>query len=205
MPQDLTRLVLAAALAVVVPGCAAWGPGPERAAAERALASPEAVADRSFQRILTLRYGERTRRFLAAGHVCDGELLLSLLSPQGLEIVRLRHRRNGLDVVHERGLPRGLTPRSILADFQLIHWPARALRRAWVAPWALEVGPDYRQAMYRDRPRVRVHYAGEAWTAGVTLEDRARNYRLRVRPREHALGGCPGSSAGTAGAGEANA
>ncbi len=189
---------LVAALVLVTGGCAALGPWVGGPGEPRALASTDGVADRSFQQILTLHYDQRSRRFLAAGQVCDGELALALLTPQGLELLRLRYGRDGLEVVNERGLPPGLTARAILADFQLIHWPAAALRAAWAAPWTLQAGGGHRQALYRGEPQVRVRYAGDRWADAATLADRVSNYRLRVQPREHAVGDCGGSARGPA-------
>lgn len=194
MPQSLKALALTVAAVVVVPGCTSLPAMVPASAGARALAPPDAVGERSFQQILVLRYGSRSRRIIAAGQICDGELWMSLLTPQGVEMLRMRHRREGFEVVHERGLPRGLSPRSILADFQLVHWPAAALRRAWPSPWTLDTSPRHRQANYRGKPWVRVHYAGPPWSDAVRLEDRSRGYRLRVVPRQHDLGDCGGAA-----------
>jgi len=194
MPQDLICRATLAGLALLCTGCTASGPWPLGSHAQRALAPPDAVTERSFQQILTLDQGEHARRFIAAGHVCDAALMLALLTPQGIEVMRLRHSRDGLEIRHERGLPPGVTPTAILADFQLIHWPAPALRAAWAEPWALEIGPDHREASYRGQPRVRVRYTGARWTDPSTLEDARRGYRLRVETREHVEGDCGGSA-----------
>lgn len=126
--------------------------------------------------------GPQQRRLIAAGRICDGEMTLALLTPAGLPVLRLRYTGGRIEVMHRRGLPRGLTARAILADFQLVHWPADALRAAWGEAWSLRVTPGTRVALYRGEPRVRVAYGDGRWQGPVTLVHLRSGYRLSTTP-----------------------
>lgn len=152
---------------------------------ERALAPPSAVGDRSFQQVLTIRADGTERRLIAAGQIRDGVLVLALLTPEGVELLRLRQDRDGLDVRRERELPPGMTPRAIVADFQLIHWPAPALRAVWDGPWELSERSRRRILSYRGEPRARVAYRDRPWRGPVTLERLQYGYRLEVETLSH--------------------
>ena len=179
---------LSAVLALAVALLAACATPVERAAPpERALALPGTLESRSFQQVLTVRLGGRERQFLAAGELCADALVLVLLSPQGLELLRLRHGADGLEVHRRDALPPGLTPRAILADLQLVYWPAPALRAAWGEDWALRESPRSRVLVHAGRPVARVEYTGPAWRAPVTLAHEMLGYRLQVETIEHRL------------------
>lgn len=152
---------------------------------ERAPAPPSAAGERSFQQVLTIHADGTERRLIAAGQIRDGVLVLALLTPEGVELLRLRQDGDGLDVRRERDLPSGMTPSAIMADFQLIHWPASALRAAWKEPWDLAERPRQRILSYRGEPRVRVDYADRPWRGPVTLEHLQYGYRLEVKTLTH--------------------
>ena len=181
MPARLSA-VLALALGLLT-ACAT--PGGRAPLPERALASPGAVASRSFQQILTVHFAGDERRLLAAGEVCADSLLLVLLNPQGLELLRLRHDTDGLEVHRRQTLPRGLTARAILADLQLVYWPAPALRAAWGEAWTLREAPQGRVLAYDGRRVTRVEYAGPRWQAPVILAHEMLGYRLQVETIDH--------------------
>lgn len=187
MPAGVKRRALTALPLLLAAACAPRLDAPGKPVSMRPLAPVGALADRSFQQVLTMRFDAAKRKLIAAGEIRDGDLVLSLLTPEGLEVLRLRHGAGGLAILHRRDLPRGLTPQGILADFQLVHWPAAALRAAWNDAWTLEEGPRSRTASYRGRPRVRVVYDGERWRAPVTLEHETYGYRLHVKTLEHCL------------------
>lgn len=151
----------------------------------RALVPPMAVGDRSFQQVLTVHADGAQRRLIAAGQVRGDVLVLALLTPEGVEILRLRQDADGLDVRRERDLPGGVTPRAIVADFQLIHWPAPALRAEWDGAWDLTERARERILAYRGEPRVRVAYTDRPWRGPVTLEHLQHGYRLEVKTLSH--------------------
>ena len=187
MPR-LSAVPALAVLALVVGLLAACAtPAHRGAPPERALASPGALESRSFQQILAVRVAGRERRLLAAGELCADSLVLVLLSPQGLELLRLRHDTEGLEVHRREALPRGITPRAILADLQLVHWPVSALRAAWGEDWTLKEAERQRTLLYRGRPVARVDYTGPAWQAPVTLAHEVLGYRLQVETIDHHL------------------
>ncbi|MDZ7788082.1 MAG: DUF3261 domain-containing protein [Halofilum sp. (in: g-proteobacteria)] len=152
---------------------------------ERALAPPSALGDRSFQQVLTIHADGTVRRLIAAGQIRDGVLVLALLTPEGVELLRMRQDSDGLVVRRERDLPPGMTPRAIVADFQLIHWPASALRVEWGRSWDLTERSRERVLAYRGEPRVRVAYADRPWHGAVTLEHLQYGYRLEVKTLSH--------------------
>lgn len=183
MPAGLSALRRLVALPLLLStACAMFGAGP---VPERALAPPSAAGDRAFQQVLTVRTDTAERRLVAAGHIRDGALVLALLSPEGIELLRLRQDAQGLTVLRERDLPRGLTPHAIVADFQLVHWPADALRSAWGEGWTLADASGQRVLSYRGRPLVRVDYDDRPWHGPVTLEHRRYGYRLDVKTLTH--------------------
>jgi hypothetical protein len=135
------------------------------------------------------------RRLIAAGQIRDGVLVLALLTPEGVELLRMRQDSDGLVVRRERELSPGMTPRAIVADFQLIHWPAAALREKWGRSWDLTERSRERVLAYRGEPRVRVAYADRPWQGAVTLEHLQYEYRLDVKTLSHdrrARGDAPG-------------
>jgi hypothetical protein len=85
-----------------------------------------------------------------------------------------------------QALPQGLRPRAVLADLQLVYWPASALRAAWSDAWALRSAPEQRELLHNGERRVQVDYGGEPWQTPVTVEHELLDYRLRVRTVEHA-------------------
>ncbi len=167
---------------LVLTACTMSGVGQ---APERALAPPSAVGDRSFQQVLTVRAEGAEQRLIAAGQIRDGVLVLALLTPEGVELLRLRQDREGLDVRRERDLPPRMTPRAIVADFQLIHWPVAALRAAWDGSWDLAERGRQRILSYRGESRVRVEYGDRPWHGPVTLEHLQYGYRLEVKTLSH--------------------
>jgi hypothetical protein len=168
----------------VIGACAT--PSGRSPSAERGLAPPAALGDRAFQQVLTVRFGERERRLLAAGRVCGNRLVLVLLTPHGLEVLRLDQRAKRVEVERRQALPQGLRPRAVLADLQLVYWPASALRAAWSDAWALRSAPEQRELLHNGERRVQVDYGGEPWQTPVTVEHELLDYRLRVRTVEHA-------------------
>jgi len=152
---------------------------------KRALAPPSALGDRSFQQVLTVYSDGAERRLIAAGQIRDGVLVLALLTPEGIELLRLRQDSDGLVVRRERDLPPGMTPSAIVADFQLIHWPVSALRMEWGDAWELTERAGERLLSYRGEPRVRVEYADRPWRGPVTLEDLQYGYHLEVATLSH--------------------
>lgn len=186
MPARVSALRRLTALPLLLlTACTLSGAGD---APERALAPPSAAGDRSFQQVLTVRADGAERRLIAAGQLRDGVLVLALLTPEGVELLRLRQDGDGLVVRRERDLPPGMTPSTIMADFQLIHWPVTALRAAWDGPWELIERPRQRILSYRSEPRVRVEYGDRPWRGPVTLEHLRYGYRLEVKTLSHDRG-----------------
>lgn len=183
MPARVSALRRLIALPLLLSAaCTLSGGGP---VAERALAPSSAPGDRSFQQVLTLHTGDHERRLIAAGQIRDGVLVLALLTPEGVELLRLRQDDDGLEVRRERDMPSGMTPHAVLADFQLIHWPAAALHAAWDSPWTLVERPLERVLAYRGEPYVRVDYQQRPWRGTVTLEHLRHGYRLEVKTLSH--------------------
>jgi hypothetical protein len=183
MPARLSALRRLIALPLLLStACTLSGAGP---APERALAPPSAMGDRAFQQVLTLRTGEAERRMIAAGQIRDGVLVLALLTPEGVELLRLRQDGDRLEVRRERDLPPGMKPRAIVADFQLIHWPVTALRAVLDDAWTLRERPRERILSYRGEPLVRIGYQRRPWQGAVTLEHLRYGYRLEVRTLSH--------------------
>lgn len=183
MPARLSVLPRFAALSLLLlTACTFPGAGHPP---ERAPVSPSAVGDRSFQQVLTIQADGGERRLIAAGQIRDGVLVLALLTPEGVELLRLRLHGDDLDVLRERELPPGMTPRAILADFQLIHWPLRALQANRGDPWRLRKRGRERILSYEGEPRIRVEYADRPWRGPVTLEHLQFGYRLEVETLSH--------------------
>jgi len=80
-------------------------------------------------------------------------------------------------------LPEQISPQAIVADFQLAHWPAKALLAAWPSAWRLQERPNERRVLYRGRDWVRVHYEDAPWSGTVRLVHQRLDYTLEIRTR----------------------
>jgi hypothetical protein len=138
-----------------------------------------------FEQVLTIGFDDDERRLIAAGRICDQSMVLSLLTPQGIEIVRLRVRGRAIMIERDRGLAKRIPPEAILADFQLVHWPPAALRSAWGEAWRLVERKRERHVSYRDRRVATVRYADTPWSGTAKLSDRDWDYTLSIRTRRY--------------------
>ncbi len=173
---------MVACVALALGGCASWSRSPG-SRPERTLAPVSAAPPRTFEQILTIRLGEQRHRFIAAGRICGEQLLITLLTPQGLEIGRLEMENERVALKGGRNLPAQVSPTAIVADFQLAHWPSEALRTAWSSAWRLQERPHERRVLYRGRDWVRVHYEDGPWSGIVRLVHQRLDYTLKIRTR----------------------
>ncbi len=172
------RLIVLLAL-LVTAGCAWRETSPMTLPVQRELASPSALAAVDFQQVLQVQAGSRQFQMLVTAELCDGVLQLALLTPAGLPMLQIRQVQQSVQV-RGQPLPAGLTAEQILADLQLVYWPASALTAVWAPAWTLQQLPDGRLLSYQDEPVVRVRHAGDPWQTEVELEHLIFDYRLRV-------------------------
>ncbi len=159
----------------------------ERQLAEstRALAPAAAGGERIFEQLITISHEAHSQRFIAAGEICDGAMTLALLSPEGLEVLRLRHDAAGVHTRVRRELPEWLDSEAILADMQLVLWPAEALEQAWGPSWSLREDAGGRTLLRDGQAWSRADFDSDPWQSGARLEHLRFGYRLEIRTLHH--------------------
>jgi hypothetical protein len=95
----------------------------------------------------------------------------------GQAVARLEWDGRDLKETRAPGFPPAVTGARVLADLQLVHWPADAIRPALPAGWMLEADEHGRELRAGGRTMVRVRYPAP----GVAeLENIAGHYQLRL-------------------------
>jgi len=86
---------------------------------------------------------------------------------------------DGRELMESRapGWPTAVTGARVLADVQLVHWPADAIRAALPPGWTLEASEDSRLLRVGSTPVARVRYPAPGQ---AELDNVAGHYRLRL-------------------------
>jgi len=184
--MSVRALISVVTAALLVSACAS---PVERQLAEsaRTLAPAAAGGERSFEQLITFSHEEHSQQFIAAGEICDGAMTLALLSPEGLEVLRLRHDAEGVHTRVRRELPEWLESETILADMQFVLWPAEALEQAWGPSWSLREDARGRTLLRDDQSWARADFNGDPWQGGARLEHLRFGYRLEIRTLHHEI------------------
>ena len=178
------RLICLLLVATLTGACAT--PVERRLAeAERPLAPAATGGERVFEQLISIRHEEHSRRFIAAGQICDGAMTLALLSPEGLEVLRLRHDEQGVHTRVHRELPDWLDAEAILADIQFVYWPADALEQAWKTTWSLHHDHGGRTLLRQGEAFMRADFEGNPWQDNVRIKHHRLGYELEIRPLHH--------------------
>lgn len=184
------------ALALLLAGCAAL-----RAPDEVALPGggtwrllPPAALGQSLgalQRV-DAAFGEHRATLLFYLEVEPLHLALLATTPEGLELFKLALGDTAprLAVTRSPLAPKPLQPAQVLADLQLVYWPAQALRPALAGAGIELVERAEGAGRVRELRRgsdilVAIHYdAADPWRAGVRFEQQAWGYRYAVTTLE---------------------
>jgi hypothetical protein len=168
-------------LARVLTACA----GAPRRLPERALAPPAAVPAREFQQAIVADYHGRRWQLIVAGRITAAAVELAALTPEGVSLFTLRY--DGADLAVQRQLPARdgaapqLPPAQVIADLQLVYWPAAALNRAGAPHWRVDAAPGRRVLSLDGAPVERVSFDGDdPWRTPVHLEHLRYGYRLTI-------------------------
>lgn len=151
----------------------------------RTLAPAAAGGERIFEQLITISHEDHSQRFIAAGEICDDAMTLALLSPEGLEVLRLRHDADGVHTRVRRALPEWLDSEAILADMQFIYWPAEALEQTWGPSWSLREDADGRTLLRNGQAWARADFDIAPWESDARLEHLRFGYRLEIRTLHH--------------------
>lgn len=164
-------------LAVVLAGCASQpvrAPAsgmPTLALAPAALGGTLAVEQR-----LVFEHGERSDTVDALVEA-DARAVNIVLHRQGQVLLRLAW--DGEDLQQERAdqLPAALSAQRVLADLQLVYWPAAAIRQALPVGWTLDETSGQRTLAHRGETVATVRRTG---AHDARLENRREGYRLHI-------------------------
>jgi hypothetical protein len=110
----------------------------------------------------------------------DPEAVRMAVVSLGQTATRLEWDGRQLTQTRAAWLPQAVTAERILADLQLMLWPADAVRGALPPGWTLDSTPDLRVLSHDGRPVARVRYEAADTSE---LEHLLEGYRVRVESR----------------------
>ncbi len=140
----------------------------------------------STEQKIDANYGDRKGTFLSAVEISPEKMTIVAATATGQRLFTLHLSDKGkLDF--DSGVLDDTTvkPEYIVADFQLIFWPAETIRAALQGPeWALVLKdtPRVRRELLRDgRLIVEIEYSHKnPWRGGIAFRNLQRNYSLAI-------------------------
>lgn len=171
----MCRPTLILALLALLTGCQLLAPAP------LPLAAPM-QRPHQLEHLLTLTWGDRQLRLRCVLETGQGETRVVALNEAGLVLFQLHHTDQGLSVQRSALLPKAFPAQQIMADIQLIFWPASAIEAALPATWRLDVEANSRTLYHGDRLIAQVHYQGSPWQAPSSLANQRAHYQLTLTP-----------------------
>lgn len=196
MPGRGLRALLTVFALALLAGCALWRAPDEVAlpgGGSWRLLGPGALGQSlsALQRV-DAEFGEHQATLLFYLEAEPLNLALLATTPEGLELFKLELREGEprLSATRSPLAPKPLQPAQVLADLQLVYWPATALRAELTLHGFTLVergeGSGWVRELRRgDEVLVAIHYdAADPWSAGVRFEQRAWGYRYAVTTLE---------------------
>ena len=172
-------LVLLVAVSGV--GCASLdGPG----TLERPLMPLTKVVptERSLQK-LTISWRDQQHDLLGVVERGDHRVSMAVLTPEGLVLFSVVHDSDGVHVERNPVIPAALSPRHVLADVQLLNWPAE--EQTYPPPWRLVEDLDRRTLMHGERQVAQAQFFPSLTQWSVAqMTDEATGYQLRIEAVE---------------------
>ena len=153
------RGLILASMLLALCGCAA-GPG-SRAGEVPLLQLAPAALGRTMalqQRLVFIRQQQRDQ--IDALLEVDAHQVRLVMHQVGQSALKLRWDGSALVQSRAEWLPAALDGARVLADIQLVYWPAEQIQQALPAGWRLSAAPDQRQLHFGDELVVTVEYLG---------------------------------------------
>lgn len=176
--QGLIKLSLMSGLSLLMVACELADQADNNSIA---LLSPQGPARQIQQQIVAEWQGQQ-QTLIVALELDQQHIAMAGLSGDGLSLFNLRYDGQSLTLDKSPLLPESLSPRQIVADLQLIYWPAEALRRQLSTAWRLD-DLGLRRVLYRDNVKwAEVIYESPAseWPHQVQLNNEHYRYRLNI-------------------------
>lgn len=107
---------------------------------------------------LTIQWQNERRVLLGVVELGDLYASMALLTPEGVVLLDVLQTVDDLVIDRNPGVSEQIPPERILADVQLINWPADSLQQAYRAPWHFEQTADRRRVSLHDRVILDVRY-----------------------------------------------
>lgn len=166
-------------LATLLSGCQLWVMPPRSV---RPLAAPLSE-HHQVARLLTIDWNGHSQRLRCRLITGPGETRMEVLSDTGLAVLRLVQSPAHIEIERSPRLPPSISPDVLLADIQLVFWPADRLAKTLAAPWRLTRHAGGRRLYEGDTLRARVDYQGpDRWRGVATLHNTRYGYRLTLTP-----------------------
>jgi hypothetical protein len=157
--------------------------GDERVIARQPLVPPAAAAPHAVRQRLRAMVGDREIALDCVVEVTTDRVTVIGLLPAGNRVFSVRYDGNRVEQERTPQVPEQVQPEQLLADVQLVFWPAESMQAAFGAgPWSL-VQPDARtRRLLRDgRLVAEVHYGdADPWRGRSWLVNLERGYALIV-------------------------
>ena len=151
------------------------------------LPSPEALGHSiTATQLVTVRYGDQSLVFEAHLDITPQRFLLVCLDTMGRRALTVTRSGGAVTVEAAPWLPATIDPHNILADIELIYWPADSLRTG-LAGGELSEDGGHRSIMVGRTEVVRIEYESGgrgAWTGRQHLSNLAWNYDIAIDSTE---------------------
>ncbi|GGA74728.1 hypothetical protein GCM10011521_11170 [Arenimonas soli] len=165
-------------LAAVMAGCAPQATRAPASAMPALALSPAALGGTlALEQRLVFEHGER-RDTVDALVEADAHVVRIVLHRQGQVLLRLAWDGKALQQDRAEQLPDALSAQRVLADLQLVYWPADAINQALPAGWQLHEGQGVRTLVHQGDVVATVHPTGDS---AARLENLREGYRLHIR------------------------
>jgi hypothetical protein len=146
------------------------------------LAPPLGPSRRIVQQLTALWPG-RQETLLCVLELDSRRIAMAGLTNDGLSLFDLSYDGKTLQSRKSPLLPDTVAPEYIIADLQLVYWPAAALQKMLPKYWRLETDGNHRRLYFNEEPRVDVHYLAPdaTWPKDVELINHRFNYHLQIK------------------------
>lgn len=171
----LTASLLIALLFSLLGGCQLLAP------AAPPLAAP-LHHEHQLEHLLILTHDGQQLRLRCVLETGNGETRVVALNEAGLVLVQMRQNEQGLTVERSALLPDTFPAEQVMADIQLIFWPASAIQASLPTAWSLSVEANSRTLYHNGQPVTQVHYQGSPWQAPSALNNLRYRYQLNLTP-----------------------
>jgi len=145
--------------------------------------APPLGSDHNLQHRLRIERDDRALNLHAVLASTPGDTRVVAMTETGVPVFQLHQTTQGLETQQSALMPEAVPMSLILADIQLVFWPAAALRDALPPPWTLRREPHGRALYKGDRLEARVRYRHrDGWHGPATLDNLHHGYRLTITP-----------------------